>query len=598
MNINLYIEALCTALFLWGCGYGVYMKCNRGIAKNARGQQLRRYLSAAIIAALPMAIAQTTLFQPIMLMNLFVSSAWLVTYPLLYHLTNRKVSPDYDNRLDIAMGIYLYGWLSCLSAIFPNMGFIIGIIDFALLMFPIFQWVYYFACKGCIDADGMKMLQETHYNEIIEFLRSYHPLKVLFVAFSIIVMLVFCIWVNEFQPLQIQELNIYQLLLLISVVLFITIYLWKPNHGIFVRTGVAVLYNVVKEYVANNNRYVQELQQRVDALNVTPLNEPQKKSTIMMVIGESASRDFMSAFNDVDVNTTPWMTQMMQDKEHFIVFPNAYSCGVQTVPVLEKALTEYNQYTGGEFYTSMSIVDIARKLGYKIHWYSNQGHLGAADTPITLVANTSDVAKWTKQELNKVQYDENLIDFLDEVNPEENNLVVLHLKGSHFNFENRFPASHRQWGKAGDDDNIVNYKNSIHYTDSVLNRFYDYGRKKLNLQAMVYFSDHGCVPDRHRLPNFGGFGDTRIPLCVWLNDDYCNRHPMRAEALRKNRNCYWTNDLAYELMCGIFDVKSNHFKEFNSLASTDYHYTKEELVAMDGKIKIKDDNWNSSKEQK
>lgn len=598
MDINIYIEALCTALLLWGVGYGIYMTCNHGIAKNARGQQFRRYLCAALIAALPMAVAKITLFQPIMLMNAFVSLTWVVTYPLLYHLTNRKVSPDYDNRLDIAMGIYLFGWLSCLSAILPNMGFIIGIIDFALLMFPIFQLVYYIACKGCIDANGMKMLQETHYNEIIEFLRSYHPAKVLLIAFSIIAMLFFCIWVNEYSPLSfMQSPDIIRTLILAAIAIFITIYIWKPNHGIFVRTGVATLYSIVKEYVANNNRYVQELQQRVDGLNVTPLNEHQKKSTIMMVIGESASRDFMSAFNDVDVETTPWMKKMMQE-EKFIVFPNAYSCGVQTVPVLEKALTEYNQYTGGEFYTSTSIVDIARKLGYKIHWYSNQGHLGAADTPITLVANTSDVAKWTKQELNKVQYDENLIEFLDEVNPEENNLVVLHLKGSHFNFENRFPASHRQWGKAGDDDNIVNYKNSIHYTDTVLSHFYDYGRKKLNIQAMVYFSDHGCVPDRHRLPNFGGFGDTRIPLYVWMSEDYCNRHPRRAEALQANKDCYWTNDLAYELMCGIFDVESNHFKEFNSLASSEYRYKREDLVAMDGKIKIKDDNWEKMVENK
>lgn len=598
MEINIYIEALLTALFLWGFSFGIYMTCNHGIAKNARGQQMRRYLSAALIAAIPMGVAKITLLQPIMLMNLFIAIAWIVTYPLLYHLTNRKVSPDYDNRLDIAMGIYLFGWLSCLSAMFPNLGFIIGILDFALLMIPVFQIVYYFACKGCIDANGMKMLQETHYNEIIEFLRSYHPLKVLVVAFSILAMLAFCMWVNEQPLLFIQSPTIVETLIVAGVAIFITVYMWKPNHGVFARTGVALLYQVVKEYVTNNNRYVQELQQRVDELIVTPVNEPQKKSTIIMVIGESASRDFMSAFNNVDVNTTPWMKKMMQDEEHFLVFPNAYSCGVQTVPVLEKALTEYNQYTGGEFYTSMSIVDIARKLGYKIHWYSNQGHLGAADTPITLVANTSDVAKWTKQELNKVQYDENLIDFLDEVNPEENNFVVLHLKGSHFNFENRFPVSHRQWGEAGDNDNIVNYKNAIHYTDTVLSRFYEYGRKNLNLQAMVYFSDHGCVPDKHRLPNFGGFGDTRIPLCVWLSNDYCNRHPMRAEALRNNRKCYWTNDLAYELMCGVFDIKSNHFKEFNSLASSEYRYTREDLVVMDGKINIKDDNWNSSIDRK
>jgi heptose-I-phosphate ethanolaminephosphotransferase len=50
-------------------------------------------------------------------------------------------------------------------------------------------------------------------------------------------------------------------------------------------------------------------------------------------------------------------------------------------------------------------------------------------------------------------------------------------------------------------------------------------------------------------------------------------------------------------MCGIFDVKSNHFKEFNSLASSDYRYTRDDLVAMDGRIKIKDDNWSSSVEK-
>ena len=45
-------------------------------------------------------------------------------------------------------------------------------------------------------------------------------------------------------------------------------------------------------------------------------------------------------------------------------------------------------------------------------------------------------------------------------------------------FENRFPAKERLWGKAGDDDDITNYENSIRYTDGVLSRFkhiMDYG---------------------------------------------------------------------------------------------------------------------------
>ena len=41
----------------------------------------------------------------------------------------------------------------------------------------------------------------------------------------------------------------------------------------------------------------------------------------------------------------------------------------------------------------MAIVDIAHKLDYKVWWYSNQGHLGANDTPITLVAETADAVR-------------------------------------------------------------------------------------------------------------------------------------------------------------------------------------------------------------
>lgn len=89
---------------------------------------------------------------------------------------------------------------------------------------------------------------------------------------------------------------------------------------------------------------------------------------------------------------------------------------------------------------------LQHKAGYTTSWYSNQGHLGCADTPVTLVANTSQTAKWTKQNLNQVQYDEALLEYLEEVNPQKNNFVVIHLKGNHFNFINRYPSQFTKWG--------------------------------------------------------------------------------------------------------------------------------------------------------
>lgn len=591
MNIDIVtVTSVAAGLLLWAVAFGIYVLCSKGLSYKARGQQFRRYMLGSACAVVPSAVMSLDLFQPAVLMALLVSLAWMVTYPMLYYLTNRRMETGFENHIDIAFGIYMFGLLTGLLSILPVRG-LIWIPEFVLIMVPLAHWVYFFVCKSCLNVSGMKMLQETHYNEIIEFLRSYHPLKVAAVAVALLGVGAVFLSVNVCFVFREAAGGWFQWAVAISVTLFMAVYMFKPNHGLFVRTGLYSLYMVVRDYVRSNSGYVANMRERTAALDVESLSAAaDSPSTVMLVIGESASRDFMSAFTGMENDTTPWMKSMKADGGHCVIFPNAYSCDVQTVPTLEKALTECNQYDGGEFYKSCSIVDVAHKLGRRVHWYSNQGHLGAADTPITLVAETADVAKWTNQELNKVQYDESLIEFLDEVNPDVDNLVVLHLKGSHFNFDNRYPKAMRRWGKDGDNDDITSYENSIYYTDTILSRFFEYGRSRLNMQAMIYFSDHGCVPDRHRLPNFGGFGDTRIPLMVWMAAEYMEKHPARAAALRANRDRYWTNDLAYDLVCGVLDVRSNHFNESNSLASAGYRHTRDTLFTMSGQIRISDDN--------
>lgn len=127
-------------------------------------------------------------------------------------------------------------------------------------------------------------------------------------------------------------------------------------------------------------------------------------------------------------------------------------------------------------------------------------------------------------------------------------------------------------------DNVVNYKNSIRYTDSILQRIYQYADAHLNLQAMVYFSDHATIPDKRRSPRFDGFGQCRIPVFVYMSDSYIAGHPDRYRALMDNRSKSFTNDLAYDLMCGIFDIESNHFDPTQSLAYDCYRFTRDMLL--------------------
>ena len=81
----------------------------------------------------------------------------------------------------------------------------------------------------------------------------------------------------------------------------------------------------------------------------------------------------------------------------------------------------------------------------------------------------------------------------------------------------------------------------------------------------------------------------RIPLFTYFSDEYIESHPQVYSALKSNQDKYWTNDLAYELICGILDIKSNHYDEANSLASTQYKYTRDMLLTDLGRLHIIDD---------
>ncbi len=573
--------------------YTTYFCFNHGMSRSARGQQTRRMFFAAVAACLPM-------LGGMAVMPFVVGAAWMVSYPLLYHLTHRRTSPDYENYADTTLGIYLCGWLTALTllaALWPPALIVVGVLEFVLLLPVVFMWGYYFIYGTCVDTRGLLLIQETDFNESIEFVRSFRWWVSALAILSILAALAFCIALNvwvptPFVPATFSLSPLIMGLCLAAYAVGIGWYLFKPKRGFVQRAGLFTLIHDIREYANGNKRYLSGLQKRLEQLEVTPLGAPyDKPHTILLVIGESASRDYMSAFADYPHDTTPWMRQMAEDTKHSVLFKKAYSCTMHTVQVLEKALTEMNQYGTKQFNESCSIVDIAHALGYKVHWYSNQGHLGVFDTPVTIVAETSDVAKWTEQSPGTIRYDESLLSFLDEVDGSRNNLVILHLIGSHFNFLNRYPnATHTFWGEPGVQDDVVNFENSLRYTDEILHKAYDYCRERLNLKAMVYCSDHATMPDRRRTPNFNGFRNMRIPLFVWTDEEFVAKHPERMAAMRQNCDRYFTNDLLYDLMLGIFDVESNCFDTANSLAHTEYKYQREDLLTFDGQQRIADDD--------
>lgn len=582
-----------TAVIFYLFSYIYYLKISHGLGNKATYLQLRRFIPCAILSVLPAALAGLPLTSPLFVIPTIIAILWIVTYPTLYFISNHKVSSDFEFHFEAVFGLYFIAWISSLGIIMQQISWLaipatilITVAELIMLSIPVAQLIYYGLYKACINENGMEMIQETHYNEIIEFIKSM-PLVLNIVTFlGSICVTAAALFVNYQEMIIQKNTPIVNLAIIVAIAIFLSTYLWKKKHGVFIRTAIVEFYLDVKEYLATNLQYSQNMQERISKLQVTPLNKDDKPHTILLVIGESESRDYMKAFNkEYKYNTTPWLDKMAQSK-NFILFPNAFSIYANTVIAVSNALTETNQYNDKKFYESCSVVDIAHAAGYKVHWYSNQGHLGCADTPVTLIANTADVAKWTKQELNQVQYDESLLPYLDELNPEKNNFLIVHLKGNHFNFLNRFPESFTKFGTPGKYDLEVNYADSIAYTDYILEQIFNHAKDKLNLQAMVYFSDHATVPDKRRSPNFEGLASVRIPFFTYFADEYIAQHKEVYDTLKMHENFYWTNDLAYELLCSILDVKSNRFDEANSLASEKFKYKREDLRTNCGQTRI------------
>lgn len=599
-------------LLLYAASMLVFLRFNHGLAPTSRRQQGRRYLIASLLSGLALSLTDFYVWSPQVIAALVVCLAWMLTWNVTYDLTYRHRSPDYDNHIDIAFALYLFGFLVGLYALVAQLSeaaaaVVCGAIESVLLLIPVAEAGYYLIYKRCIDTAGMQPVLETNGNEILEFVHSFSPLKVVAMVVPLLAVVALCFGLNLAAPSpspQAWHLGpgphcispllpvvwLMEIIVLVGLTVFFAVYLFKLHHGLFVRTGIVELYLDVRTYQKSNDGYRQAVAERLKSLTVEPsADRLPTPHTLLLVIGESACRDYMSCYSPQPFETTPWESDKARNDTRFVFFTHAYSCAMQTVPSLSRALTEENLYNDIPFGKACSIIDIAHKAGYHVSWYSNQGHIGASDTPVTLIAETADVAKWTKQEIGKPYYDESLLEFLDEVDPKVNNVVVLHLKGNHFNYQNRYTPEYAALHGLEDGDNVQNYRNSLHYTDYILSQAYRYAKDRLHLQAMVYFSDHGAIPEKRRLPWFLGFGMVRIPMWVYLSAEYRQAFPQTASALEANKDKYFTNDLAYDLLCGLLNIKSNHYEPSQSLASPLYRFTRDMLLTDEGRVRVKDD---------
>ncbi len=572
------------------------------------------------------------IFSRRLLPNFLTGLAWCMTFILVYTWTYQK--PWFMSLIcyDFVVGTAIFLFLSSLEVLISQIlsarisAIILCALNFLCLLIPFIQAVYYCMYWHCLSPASLMSLYLTNWKESINFIQFNLGAIGTIIIFSAIIFLLilaykshkkFCVTTKNISTVQKISAPIILIGTLSALIYFVP------------QTSIAELYKTVTTHVAETQKYSLGHDERFANLQINseqtlPAKVP---GTIIFVIGESASRTYMHAFTpDFPFKNTPWLDSKLSADEkisrgknfdllvkvhedykqteknspniyqsagEFLIFQNAYASWSQTVPVLQRALTEQSQYNNKEFYESISIIDVAEKAGYKTYWFSNQGRYGEYDSATTLVAKTADISEWTDDAYDfSDKEDELLLKFFDMVNPAENNFIVFHLMGSHIYYNNRYPRSFKKWITAdgtGMMTSAAAYANTILYTDFVLSKFFEYADKNLNLQAMIYFSDHGEDLQISHNPDVFSFDMVRIPMFIYLSPDYEKNFPAQTEILKLHRKEFFTNDMLYDTVCGILNAPSANYDSTQDFSSADYKFNRDNLTTMLGQRKISDD---------
>ncbi|WP_405127023.1 kdo(2)-lipid A phosphoethanolamine 7''-transferase [Salmonella enterica] len=231
---------------------------------------------------------------------------------------------------------------------------------------------------------------------------------------------------------------------------------------------------------------------------------------VVFIIGETTRWDHMGIFGYERNTTTKLSLRCMFVREG----------GADNNP--QRTLKEQNVFA------------VLKQLGFSSDLYAMQSEMWFYSN--TMADNISYREQIGAEPRNRGKTVDDML-LIDEMqnslaqNPEGKHLIILHTKGSHFNYTQRYPRSYAQWKPEciGVDSGctkaqmINSYDNSVTYVDHFITSVFDQLRDK---KAIVFYAaDHGeSINEREHLHgtprNMAPPEQFRVPMLVWMSDKY------------------------------------------------------------------------------
>ncbi|WP_187942319.1 phosphoethanolamine transferase [Helicobacter pylori] len=287
---------------------------------------------------------------------------------------------------------------------------------------------------------------------------------------------------------------------------------------------------------------------------------------VVLVIGESASRNFMQLYG-YNAPNNPLLSELANEREreresnNLFVFSDTISKEAHTSEVFESLLNYSNAETNKPWYHYHNMIDIFKRSHYETFWLEKQ-IIDQWGITQNLVSNRSQNRYYILGDYGA--YDEELAKFYSKnVQPKlkNKNFIVFHLLGSHSWYADRFPKSFAKFKPSDlsfsnlhvsndrDKQIVTDYVNSLYYNDAVLNGIFNLFKDK---DAIVfYLSDHAQDMFEsgstygHRCSKAG----LEIPFMIYVSDIFKEEHPKKVKLIKNALNKpFMSDDLIHSLL--------------------------------------------------
>ena len=351
---------------------------------------------------------------------------------------------------------------------------------------------------------------------------------------------------------------------------------------------------------------------------------------IVFVIGESYNKHHSQLYG-YNHETTPRQVALHK-KGNLIPFTDVIAPFNLTSFVFKNIFSVHAVGDKGDWCDDPLFPELFRRAGYRVAFITNQFLPQAKEA----VYDFSGGFFLNNPILSKAQFDvrntklykfdagvirdyDQLVKKDIEQNPDVPRLTILHLKGQHTNYHDRFPKDRKHFNEKDYKKDwpemskrcrmlLADYDNATLYNDSIMSevikRFEDEDA------IVVYMSDHGEEAFGDGMEIFGrnhsatidfrlAHEEYEIPMWIWYSNEYAKKHPDIVKQVKEACHRPFMTDNISQVLLYLAGIKSTHYRDDYNVLSDEYNTQRPRIIKNSVNYdELRDEHEKEDKEKK